>query len=270
VISNCASTQREGQHWHSDTAGQSTGRIGLPRPRRRGTQWQKSFGGQHVRIAQYALARRVVGNVVVVDTKGKRRQPLPLLLLCFVVQSSQSFHSSNTLSRNLSQTASNSASSRDHIFFYQGKKLCGYSCSYAQPHTPLPLMFALFVWSALIWRSATCLNNAPSLCVWVAPHPTSRPRQPRAPLTSTSSSATNGSSFSRILRTILQSAQLSLVLSQSLSPSSPSAAQSSLVCPPTRSTRTKDGSRTSKSSPAANSHFPSSATRRGRSRSRTT
>jgi len=39
--------------------------------------WQKIFGGQHVRIAQYALARTVVEIVVVDDTKGLRRQSTP-------------------------------------------------------------------------------------------------------------------------------------------------------------------------------------------------
>jgi hypothetical protein len=36
------------------------------------------FGGQHVRIAQYALARTVAEIVVVDDTKGLRRQSTPL------------------------------------------------------------------------------------------------------------------------------------------------------------------------------------------------
>jgi hypothetical protein len=38
---------------------------------------RKSFGGQHVRIAQYALAGTVVGIVVDVDTKGPRGANVP-------------------------------------------------------------------------------------------------------------------------------------------------------------------------------------------------
>jgi hypothetical protein len=37
----------------------------------------ENFYGQHVRIAQYALAGRVLGIVVGVDTKGWRRQSAP-------------------------------------------------------------------------------------------------------------------------------------------------------------------------------------------------